>query len=78
MNGPRGGTTRPNASNAKVFADRAGVRLAYHVAAGQIERLSVEGRAAMQAAYVGMQAALSLEPGLDANALRTRLAHAHR
>jgi len=63
---------------AKIFADRAGARLAYHVTAGQIEHLSVEGRAAMQRVYVGMQAALAVEPGLDANAFRARIAVAHR
>lgn len=63
---------------AKIFADRAGARLAYHVSAGQIEHLSAEGRAAMQRVYVAMQAALAVEPGLDANAFRARMAHMHR
>lgn len=63
---------------ANLFADRAGARLAYHVSAGQIEQLTAEGRAAMQEVYLGMQAALTVEPGLDTNAFRERLAHAHR
>ncbi len=62
---------------AKLFADRSGARLAYHLSAGQIEQLSAEGRAALEEVYVGMQAALTVEPGLDTNAFRARLAHAH-
>lgn len=62
---------------AELFADRAGARLAYHVSAGQIAQLSVDGRAAMRAVYVGMQAALTVPPGLDTNALRARLVRAH-
>jgi hypothetical protein len=69
---------RHSPSYAKLFADRAGARLAYHVSAGQIEHLSADGRAAMQEVYLGMQAALTVEPGLDTNAFRARLAHAHR
>ena len=61
---------------AQLFAERAGARLAYHVSAGQIEHLSEDGRAAMRSVYVGMQAALTLEPGLDTNALRARLGRA--
>lgn len=60
---------------ARHFADRSGARLAYHVSAGQIEQLTAEGRAAMQEVYLGMQAALTVEPGLDTNAFRQRLAH---
>lgn len=63
---------------ARLFADRAGVRLAYHVQRGQIEQLSEDGRAAMQGVYLGMQAALTVEPGLDTNAFRARLVHARR
>ena len=63
---------------AKLFADRAGTRLAYHVSAGQVEQLTVEGRTAMQEVYLGMQTALTLEPGLDTNAFRERLARQHR
>ena len=62
---------------AKLFADRAGARLAYHVSAGQIEQLSEDGRRAMQMVYLGMQVALTVEPGLDTNALRARLVRAH-
>jgi hypothetical protein len=58
---------------AQLFAERAGARLAYHVAAGQITQLSDDGRAAMQGVYAGMQAALTLEPGLDTNTVRARL-----
>jgi hypothetical protein len=49
-------------------------RLAYHVSAGQIEQLTVEGHATMQKVYLGMQSALTVEPGLDTNAFRERLA----
>ncbi|HEX6249318.1 MAG TPA: hypothetical protein VFZ64_15730 [Nocardioidaceae bacterium] len=52
---------------ARIFADRAGVRLAYHVRAGQIDQLSVDGRAAMRSVYTAMQVALTVEPGLDTN-----------
>ena len=62
---------------AEYFAERAGARLAYHVSAGQIQQLSEDGRAAMQAVYLGMQAALTVPPGLDTNAFRARLARAH-
>src|SRR4051812_9023761 len=62
----------------KLFADRAGVRLAYHVHRGEIAQLSDDGRAAMQQVYLGMQAALTVEPGLDTNAFRVRLAFTHR
>lgn len=58
---------------ARFFAHRAGVRLAYHVQAGQIDRLSDEGRLTMQAAYLSMQAALALDPGLDTNSFKARL-----
>lgn len=54
---------------ARIFADRAGVRLAYHVRAGQIDQLSVDGRAAMRSVYSAMQAALAVEPDLDTNTL---------
>jgi hypothetical protein len=69
---------RHSPSYARLFADRAGARLAYHVSAGQVDRVSTDGRAAMQAAYLGMQAALTVEPGLNANAFRARLAIAQR
>jgi hypothetical protein len=69
---------RHSPAYAKIFADRAGARLAYHVSAGQIEHLSADGRAAMQRVYLMLQAALTVEPGLDANAFRTRLARAQR
>ena len=59
---------------AALFADRAGARLAYHVSAGQIEQLTAEGHAAMQEVYLAMQSALTVEPGLDTNAFRERLA----
>ena len=63
---------------AKLFADRAGARLAYHVSAGQIRQLTPEGHAAMQEVYLAMQSALTVEPGLDTNALRERLARRQR
>jgi hypothetical protein len=58
---------------AKHYAGRAGVRLAYHVRAGQIAEVSEDGRQAMKAAYLAMQAALVVEPGLDTNAFRRHL-----
>ena len=64
---------RHSPSYARLFAGRAGARLAYHVWTGQIERLSEEGRAAMQGVYLGMLSALTVEPGLDANAVRARI-----
>ncbi len=62
---------------ARLFANRAGIRLSYHVQAGQIDRLSDEGRVTMQATYLSLQAALALEPGLDTNAFRARLSSTH-
>ncbi|MGH3369716.1 MAG: hypothetical protein ACRDPR_06925 [Nocardioidaceae bacterium] len=58
---------------AAVFADRAGVRLAYHVRAGQIDRLSEEGRRAMESVHATLRAAVVIEPGLDTNAFLGRL-----
>lgn len=58
---------------AKHYAGRAGVRLAYHVRAGQIAEVSEEGRQAMKSAYLAIQAALVVEPGLDTNAFRRHL-----
>lgn len=68
---------RHSPSYATLYADRAGARLAYHLAAGQIEHLTADGRAAMQEVYLAMEAALTVEPGLDTNAFRARMARVH-
>lgn len=68
---------RHSPAYAEMFANRAGARLAYHVAAGQIQQLSEAGREAMQGVYLGMQTALTVPPGLDTNAIRARLARGH-
>ncbi|QNN54009.1 hypothetical protein [Nocardioides mesophilus] len=64
---------RHSSGYARLFAERAGVRLAYHVQAGQIDQLSDEGREALRSVYLAMQVALTIEPGLNTNELRKHL-----
>jgi hypothetical protein len=58
---------------AMVYANRPGARLAAQVAAGYVERVSQQGRSAMQRIYTLTQAAAAVEPGLDTNSLVDRV-----
>jgi hypothetical protein len=57
---------------AMIYANRPGARLAAQVVAGYVERVSRQGRAAMQRTYTLTQAAAAVEPGLDTNTVVDR------
>lgn len=62
-----------HAPYASVFSRCPGVRLAAEFNAGYVAHATGEGRAAMQAAYVKIVAAQTLETGLDTNELVDRV-----
>lgn len=56
---------RHSCAYATVFANKPGARLAQHVAVGYVGQLSENGRVALADLYRLIQAALTVEPGLD-------------
>ena len=62
-----------NWAYAAVFATKPGARLAHHVIVGYVGLLSESGRRTLADQYRLTQAALTVEPGLDTNALVDRV-----
>lgn len=57
----------------EVFASRPGARLAGHVRAGYVDRVSRQGRLAMRRVYLQTEAAAAVGAGLNTNDLLDRI-----